>query len=143
MRNVLKLVAGLLLFTTACSDSNEKSKSDVTIEMLTAASWGHAEVTHDPDGDLSDQYEDFVIVFTDNGSGEFDGTFVVSSGGYAFEEASGNWRFTDDDSKIVFDSDKEIEFEVSDDHLRLEFTTPAGGKITGVSGHFVFDLQPL
>lgn len=144
MKNLIKLTPLVLLISLAsCKDGNEQSKQDTKTKMLTAASWGHAQVTH-TDGDLSDQYTDFAIVFTGNASDGFDGTFIVSNGGYAFEENAGQWKFNDDFTKIIFDSEKELEFELSEDLLTLDFIVPSqGGRAAGVSGHFVFELQPM
>lgn len=145
MKNILKAI--LLLLTiqlAACSSDGGSDGMDAKTKMLTAAPWGNAQVTHSPDGDLSDQYTDFAIMFTANSSDGFDGTFVVSNGGYAFSENAGRWRFNDDFTKIIFDSEKEMDIELSENHLQLDFiVAPAGGKVAGISGHFVFDLQPL
>lgn len=144
MKNLFKITPLVILISLAsCKDDNGPSKQDIKIEMLTGSSWGHAQVTH-TDGDLSDQYTDFAIVFTGNASDGFDGTFVVSNGGNAFAENSGKWKFNDDMTKITFDSEKELEFEVDEDHLTLDFIVPAsGGRMAGLSGHFVFELQPM
>lgn len=141
MKNMFRLTILLALIQlSACSDDKDNG-TDAQTKMLTAEPWSHAVVTHS-DGDLSDQYEDFVIVFTDNPSNGFDGTFIVSNGGYAFAETSGQWKF--EGSKIILDSGKEMEFELTENSLQLDFIVPpAGGKVAGISGHFVFDLQPL
>jgi hypothetical protein len=141
MKNILKITILLALIQLgACSDDKD-SGQDAQTKMLTAEPWSHAQVTHS-DGDLSAQYEDFVIVFTSNSANGFDGTFIVSNGGYAFAETSGQWKF--DDSKIILDSGKEMEFELTENSLQLDFTVaPSGGRVAGVSGHFTFDLRPL
>lgn len=126
----------------ACGDEKESGTAAKT-KMLTATPWGHATVTHS-DGDLSGQYGNFAIIFAKNGSDGFDGTFLISKGGYAFSETAGKWMFSDDMTQIIFDSGKEIDIELSEDHLQLDFIVPPpGGRIAGLSGHFVFDLQPL
>jgi len=145
MKKLFNLAALLIVISFgACNnDDDELSAHDKKVNMLTANSWGDATVTH-ADGDLSGQYEDFVIVFTKNSANGFDGTFVIAEGGYAFSEASGQWKFSDDLTQIVFDSGKEMDFELSDNNLELDFTVTAGsGRAAGLSGHFVFDLKPL
>lgn len=145
MKKLIKISVLLILFQlTACSEDTEKSEKDVKIDMLTANSWSHAQVMHSPDGDLSAQYEDFSILFTDNASNGFDGTFAISNGGYAFTEDAGQWKFNDDLNQIILDSDKVMDIQLDETHLQLDFITSAsGGRAAGLSGHFVFDLQPL
>lgn len=144
MKSILKITLLLaVLQLTACQDENEKSERDLQTDLLTATPWSHAQVMHSPDGDLSDQYEDFSIVFTDQASDGFDGTFAVSNGGYAFSESSGKWRFNDELTQIIFDSEKEMDIQLDETHLQLDFVVASpGGKAAGLSGHFVFDLQP-
>lgn len=148
MKSLLKITSMLfvLLQLSGCGDDgNEKSKRELAIDMLTQSSWGHAQVTNTPDGDLSDQYENFVIAFSNNASGEFDGTYIISNGGYAFTENAGKWKLSDARDKITLDSGKEMDIQLEEDHLQLDFTVaaPGGGRAAGLSGHFVFDLQPL
>lgn len=148
MKSIIKLT--LLLFVLqlwACKDNDKEqekeTESEIKTNMLTAATWGRAEVTHS-DGDLSDQYVNFAIGFTRNGSDGFDGNFIISSGGHAFSEIAGKWKFSDDFNQIIFDSGKEIDIELSKELLTLDFTVPpSGGKVTGLSGHFVFKLRHL
>jgi hypothetical protein len=144
MKSIIKLTALLFVLQLgACKDEKE-SGTDVKTKMLTAESWGNAQVTHTPDGDLSDQYTNFAIVFTSNASDGFDGTFVVSNGGYAFSENAGKWKFSNDLDQIIFDSGKVIDFQLDETHLELDFIVPTpGGRVSGISGHFIFDLQPL
>ncbi len=144
MKNILKFTALLILLQmSACKDDNE-SGTDARTKMLTASPWGNAQVTHTPDGDLSDRYADFAIVFTDDASDGFDGTFVVSNGSYAFSENAGKWKFNDDFTQIILDSEKEMDFQLDESHLELNFIVPpAGGRVAGVSGQFTFDLLPL
>lgn len=145
MKNILKLSALLILFNLAAckDDENDLSLHDKNVNMITSTSWGDATVTH-ADGDLSDQYEDFVMAFTKNSSTGFDGTYVIANGGYAFSEAAGNWKFSDDLTQIILDSGKEMDFELDENSLQLDFTvTSPGGRAAGLSGHFIFDLKPL
>jgi hypothetical protein len=143
MKSILKLTALLIVLQLGACGDDKEGGMDANTKMLTAAPWGDAQVTH-ADGDLSDQYTDFAIVFTSGASDGFDGTFLISNGGYAFSEDAGKWKFNDDFSQIIFDSEKVIDIQLDEDHLQLDFTAPAsGGKVTGLSGHFVFDLQPL
>jgi hypothetical protein len=106
--------------------------------------WGAPQVIHGIDGDLSDQYSDFAITFTQNPSDGYEGIFVVANGGYAFEEITGNWKFNDDLSEIILDSGKEMEFKLEENSLTLDFiVTNSGGRSNGLSGHFTFHLKPL
>ena len=144
MKNILNFVSVIaLVILISCNDSGETPKQDATTKMLTATSWGHAEVTHS-DGDLSDQYENFMILFTSNASNGYNGTFIVANGGNAFTETTGSWKFSSDKSQIILDSEKAIDYTVTQNSLVLEFTVAApNGKAAGVSGHFTFELQPM
>jgi hypothetical protein len=144
MKNFFKTASLIVLVALAsCKDDGSESSQDAKTKMLTATSWGQAQVTHS-DGDLSDQYTDFVILFTSTESAEFDGSFVISNGGNAFSESAGQWKFNDDQTKIIFDSGKEIDITLDESHLQLDFTVPdPGGRTAGLSGHFTFDLQPM
>ena len=144
MKTLFNVIVLLIVFQlTACKDDKGETEGAEQIKMLTANTWANAQVSHD-DGDLSEQYTNFAIVFTSNPSNGFDGSFVISNGGYAFEENSGLWKFNDDFSMIIFDSGKEMVVELSKDHLQLEFSVAAeAGKLLGTSGNFTFDLQPL
>lgn len=127
----------------ACKDDAEPTAREKAIATLTATAWAHAHVTH-TDGDLSDQYEDFIIQFTKSPSGGFDGTFVITEGGNAFEETAGRWKFNDALNQISFDSGKTLTVALTSTNLHLEFFVAAPtAKALGVSGNFVFDLQPL
>ena len=142
MKNILRIT---ILFTLiqigACSD--EGGGGNTQTKMLTKEPWAHAQVTHS-DGDLSSQYENFIIIFSDKTSGVFNGTYIISNGGNAFTETTGHWKFNDDKSKIILDSGKEMDFVLDNEHLELDFVVPApGGKVAGLSGHFAFSLQPL
>ena len=144
MKNIIKITALLFaLHLSGCSDDSEKGKQDEMTKMLTASGWGHASVTHS-DGDLSDQYTHFSILFTDKKSGSSDGTYFISNGGHAFSETTGTWKFSDDQSQIILDSGKTMDIQLDDTHLQLDFTTGNPAMRTmGLSGHFIFDLQPL
>ena len=146
MKNILKILTGLLIILqlSSCSEDNGKSKREVKADMLTEAPWGHAQVTHSPDGDLSSQYTNFMIVFSVAKADGFDGNYIISNGGYAFSETIGKWKFNDALDQIILDSGKPMDIQLDADYLQLDFvTTSAGGKMIGLSGHFVFDLQPL
>lgn len=144
MNTLFKVIVLLMaLQLTSCKDEQGEDERSEQIEMLTATTWANAQVLHD-DGDLSDQYTNFAIVFTSNPSNGFDGGFVISNGGYAFAENSGLWKFNDDFSMIILDSEKEMVVELSKEHLQLEFSVAVeAGKLYGTSGNFTFDLQPL
>lgn len=131
-----------LAHLSACKDDNEVSAHDQNVNVITASTWGDPTVTH-PDGDLSDQYSDFIIAFTKKPADGFDGIFVIGNGSYAFPENSGKWKFSEDLTKIILDSGRELDVELSATNLNLDFiVTPEGGRIDGLSGHFTFDLKP-
>ena len=144
MKNLFTMVALLIVLSfAACNNDDEPNAHDKKLNMISAKSWGDATVTH-ADGDLSSQYGDFVIVFNKNSSNGFDGSYVIAKGGYAFSETSGKWKFSDDLTQIIFDSGKEMDFELTGSSLQLDFTVAAaGGRAAGLSGHFIFDLKPL
>jgi hypothetical protein len=134
----------IIIHLTACQDNNEKSNREIKTDMLTAASWGNAHVTHTPDGDLSNQYTHFAMSFTSSGLNGFDGTYIIFNGGHAFTENTGKWKFSDDLSQIILDSGKEMDIQLNEVNLQLDFiVAPIGGRVGGVSGHFVFDLRPF
>jgi hypothetical protein len=143
MKNFLTLIAIVaLLQMSACKDDSEVNLHNQSVAMLTAAAWGNPTVIH-PDGNLSDQYTDFIIAFTKKPADGFDGLFVVGNGGYAFRENSGKWKFSEDRTQIIFDSGRELDIALSSTHLKLDFiVTPEDGRINGLSGHFTFDLTP-
>jgi len=144
MKNFFKATALLCLLSfSACKEDDALNAHDQKVKTLTANTWGNATVTH-ADGNLSSQYEDFAIVFNKNASAGFDGTYLIANGGYAFSEASGKWKFSDDLTQIILDSGKEMDAELSSTRLQLDFTvSSASGRAAGLSGHFVFDLSPL
>jgi hypothetical protein len=145
MKKTLTLIAIVTLFQlSACKDNTELSQHDQNVNVLTASNWGSPTVINDSDGDLSDQYSDLLMVFTKKTIDGFDGTYVIANGLYAFPETTGKWKLSDDLTKIVFDSGREIDYTLSESNLHLDFTvTPTGGRINGLSGHFTFDLKPL
>jgi hypothetical protein len=133
----------IIVQLAACSDESE-SATDTKHALLTAHTWGTPTVSH-VDGDLTRDYADFTITFTANAviSG-FDGTYIISNGGHAFADPSGQWKFNEEQTLIVFDSGAEIQFEVSEGLLKLDFTVAdSGGRSNGLDGHFVFELKPI
>lgn len=144
IKRFLTLAALLVLIQfVACKDSDEPGAREKAIATLTVTSWGHARVTHS-DGDLSEQYEDFVIQFIKSPSSGYDGTFVITEGGYAFEETAGRWKLSENLTQISFDSGKAMDIVLTSANLQLDFFVAAPtAKVSGVSGNFVFDLQPL
>jgi len=133
----------VVLLVAGCDDDDGNAKSQ-NMKFLTGATWSHAEVQHATDGDLSDQYENFAISFTSDGGDGFDGTFIIANGGYAFPENAGKWKLNDQLDRIIFDSGRQIQFDVVENSLHLEVNVDApGGRTNGLSGHFVFDLKPL
>ncbi|HMG92391.1 MAG TPA: hypothetical protein VK589_20175 [Chryseolinea sp.] len=146
MKNILTLTLLALMFQLAgCNSDDDANPKSQNAQLLTATPWSHAVVTHTTDGDLSDQYENFAISFIRKAENGYEGTFIISNGGYAFPENTGKWKFHDDNlGKIVFDSGRQIQYDVHAETLHLDFNVAApGGRTNGLSGHFVFDLIPL
>jgi hypothetical protein len=144
MKKILTLTMLMALAQMfACDDDNVNPKSQ-DVQLITATPWSHASVIHASDGDLSDQYENFAISFSKKSENGYEGTYIISNGGYAFPENTGLWKFHDDLDRIVFDSGRQIQYDVDENTLHLDFTVSApGGRTNGLSGHFVFDLKPL
>jgi hypothetical protein len=138
----LTMLIGLAQMFACDDDVNPKSQD---VQLITATPWSHASVINSTDGDLSDQYKNFAISFTNKPENGYEGTYIISNGGYAFPENTGKWKLHDDlENKIVFDSGRQIQFNVSNETLQLDFTVSVpGGRVDGLSGHFVFDLKPL
>jgi hypothetical protein len=133
----------IIVQLTACNDE-PGSEANTKHNLLTTNTWGTPVVTH-ADGNLSQDYADFTITFTSNAViNGFEGTYIISNGGHAFADPSGQWKLNEDHTLIVFDSGREIQFEVREDLLKLDFTvTDSGGRSNGLNGHFVFELKPI
>jgi hypothetical protein len=144
LKILLRVFLLMMLVQLVACDDKEPSETNTRKNLLTTSTWGTPVVTH-ADGNLSADYSDFVITFTNNAViNGFEGTYIVSNGGHAFEDPSGQWKLNEEQTMIIFDSGREIQFEVSEGHLKLDFTvTESGGRSNGLSGHFVFELKPL
>ncbi len=137
------VVLSLFIGLSACKDQGPNEK-EVMTNMLTANVWTNAIVTHDLDGDLSFQYENFAIQFTNQVADGYAGNFLVSNGGSAFPDVAGKWKFNSDMTQIIFDTGKEMVFELTENRLILDFTVvEMGGRVSGLDGHFIFELTPL
>jgi len=144
MKNILTLTILAVYFLVASCDDDDANAKSKELRLLTATPWSHAVVNHATDGDLSDQYETFAISFSKNVENGYDGTFIISNGGYAFPENTGRWKFDEQLDLIIFDSGREIQFQVNENTLHLELSVDnPGGRTNGLSGHFTFDLKPL
>jgi hypothetical protein len=144
LKILLRVSMLMMLVQLIACDDEQSTETDTKRNLLTTNTWGTPVVTH-ADGNLSADYSDFAITFTTNAvvSG-FEGTYIVSNGGHAFEDPSGQWKLNEDQTMIIFDSGREIQFEISEGHLKLDFTViESGGRSNGLSGHFVFELKPL
>jgi hypothetical protein len=144
IKNTIQLVLFIMLIQLSACSEDGPSDSDVKSEMLSAQAWGHPTVMHGTDGDLSDQYADFAITFTRKSADGFLGTYFVANGSHAFADVSGKWKFNDDLTMIILDSGRELDFQLDESHLTLDFIVPeSGGRSNGLSGHFTFNLQAL
>ena len=143
MKSIFKIATVLMTLSLVACSKDDPSPRDEKIQQITASTWGSPTVMH-TDGDLSDQYIDFAIKFTKQSSGDFEGTYIIANGGYAFEETAGQWTLSDDLSSIILDSGKEITAKINEGSLRLEFIVPTStGRTNGLSGQFVFELKAL
>jgi hypothetical protein len=133
----------ILLIANSCSDKETGAdERTLKINEIVSSPWTNAVVTHSTDGDLSFQYEDFSIAFIKNPGSSYDGDFIVTHGGYAFEEHYGKWKLDEVSSQIILSTGKQMEFVLTENILRLEFTVDnTSGRTAGVSGHFIFELQ--
>lgn len=130
----------LVVMLAACHSDDPESAFEKNVNALTSTAWTHPTVTNSTDGDLSDSYAGFAILFTKKEANGFAGTFVISNGGYAFTEVTGQWKFNDALTELQFDSGKTMAFTVDEKHLSLDFNVapPTGGRTDGLSGHFTF-----
>lgn len=144
MKNIVTIMITAFTFLLiGCNDDDANSKSQ-EVKLLTGSTWSHADVQHATDGDLSVQYANFAISFTKNAGDGFEGTYIIANGGYAFTENTGKWKLNDDNDQIIFDSGRQLQYDVTENTLHLEFTVDApGGRTSGLSGQFTFDLKPL
>jgi hypothetical protein len=143
MKNILIMMTALTFLLISCNDEETNTKLQ-DVKFLTGSTWSHADVQHATDGDLSGQYQNFAISFTKNSADGYEGTFIIANGGYAFSENTGKWKLNDELNKIIFDSGRELQYDVQQNTLHLEFTVEApGGRVSGLSGQFIFDLKPL
>jgi hypothetical protein len=142
MKKILStLFAALpLMMLIACHSDDSESAFEKNVNALTSTAWTHPTVTNSTDGDLSASYAGFAILFTKKEANGFAGTFVISNGGYAFTEVTGQWKLNDALTELQFDSGKTMTYTVDENHLSLDFTVapPTGGRTDGLSGHFVF-----
>jgi hypothetical protein len=142
MKKMIRTIFPVLLVVilAACHSDDPESALEKNVNALTSTAWTHPTVTNSTDGDLSDSYAGFAILFTKQEANGFAGTFVISNGGYAFSEVTGKWKFNDALTELQFDSGKTMTFTVDEKHLSLDFTVapPSGGRTDGLSGHFVF-----
>lgn len=143
-KRILNLLVLLVLVVLSACKDDEPSQQEIMTNMLTANVWANATVTHDVDGDLSFQYEDFAIQFTNQPANGYSGNFLVSDGGSAFPDVAGKWKFNADMTQILFDTGKEMVFNLTENSLELDFTVSAtGGRVSGLDGYFIFELTPL
>lgn len=143
-KRILNLIVLFVLVGLGACKDDGPSQQEVMTNKLTASVWTNATVTHEVDGDLSFQYENFAIQFTNQKANDYSGNFLVSNGGSAFPDVTGKWKFNSDLTKIIFDTGKEMDFILTETKLELEFTVSAtGGRVSGLDGHFIFELIPL
>ena len=151
MKKIIAIVAlGFTGLLVSCNKNSESSPKDKAIDMITANAWETESVQHDTDGNLTFQYENFTIAFTKKTSSNYSGEYVVANGGTAFPDAFGQWKILDDLKTIQFDNGQEFEVDLSNGKLKLDFyiVNSGGGRIgwgrmSGLSGHFIFVLKPV
>lgn len=129
----------------ACSDDNEISAREQTINNITADSWIAEQVIHATDGDLTFQYENFSIRFTKGNATNYDGEYYVINGSNAFTQPYGKWSLNSELTTIMLDNGLDLDFTMAGNEMTLDFTVPApdNGRVGGLSGHFIFSLKHL
>jgi hypothetical protein len=141
MKKIQILFLVLLAFV-ACSKKDEVSPKDSFINSLTSSTWVTESVYNETDGDLTSLYSNFSIAFRKNQSGGYAGDYYVANGGHAFTSSFGKWNISDDLKTMTFDNGKQITTDLSNNKLKLDFmVSPKGGRINGLSGHFIFQLK--
>ena len=137
---VLASLLAIITMVTGCKKEEVLSARDQTLNKLNGQ-WSNAQVTHGTDGDLSGLYADFQLVFTKAKTDGFDGYYIVSNGGHAFTQGSGKWKLDSGNSQITLSNGPSMDFEVTATALMLDFTVEnTGGRISGLHGHFTFNL---
>ena len=134
-----------VLLLSACHD-DEKGTDPRTknMNLLTSSVWVTESVDHTTDGDLTFQYENFSIAFTQTGSSGMDGEYIAVNGGNAFPDSYGEWSLSSDSKTILLSNDQEMTIEsLTEGSLVLNFIVepPTGGRVEGVSGEFTFHLK--
>lgn len=133
------VLAALLI--ASCDKEKDVSPREQKITLLTADTWVTNQVLH-TDGDLTAKYKNFGIAFLKKQSSTFEGDYYIANGGYAFKETVGEWKFSDDLSKIVLSSGTEIDFTLTEQTLELKFfVAPGNGRVEGLNGNFTFILK--
>jgi hypothetical protein len=145
MKTYIKLLVLVMTMQfIACKDDNSISAREQSINTITNVAWGNATVNSATDGNLSAEYQHLTIQYTKRSVDGYDGTFIVSNGSHAFPEASGKWKFDDTLTKLILDSGRELDCQLSKEKLTLDFIiTPTSGRVKGLSGHFNVELLPL
>lgn len=143
MKKIITTLTLLAVLFTACKEDSDPSAREKTINKLTASAWIADQVTHSTDGDLTFQYEDFSMLLSKSNANNYDGEFYIANGGNAFPEAMGKWRVNDDQTTIILDNGREIDFEFTENTLTLDFVVEPteSGRANGLSGHFTFTLS--
>jgi hypothetical protein len=124
----------------ACS-SHSVSVEDQQMQKL-QGTWKASSVQVDGT-DITDQYTDFTITFFKSGSTK---EMVATNPGYAFYAGTDVWDFAASSkaTKIIRSSDGiEMNVQVTQSNLTLTFNVPvtsAGGRVSGMSGNFTFNL---
>lgn len=125
----------------SCDKENEVNPREEKIGLLTGSAWVPTQVLN-TDGDLTARYKLFAIGFVKKEGSPFEGDYYIANGGEAFKETMGEWKFSDDLSKIILSSGTEIEFTLTEQTLELKFfVAPSDGRVKGISGNFTFILK--
>ena len=138
------LLFAILIILGACKPdppAPEPTEEEVKLESLSTSTWIYSSVTLDgvePPIDFSA----FTITLSNN----FTYSITGNPANTPWPSTSGEWDFkTDDLNTVIRQPDGvEITTTVTDTSLKLEFdyTPPTGGRVSGITGRWVFNMIP-
>jgi hypothetical protein len=137
----LIMIVSLVVFTGCKKDEVTPSVEEQQLQKL-SGTWKPGSVQVDGT-DISSDYTNFKITFFKDGSTT---KFATTYPGNAFKTSLDSWSFVagSQGSKITRTSDNvQIAVQFDQANLVLAFTiapTPTGGRVSGLSGNFVFRL---
>jgi hypothetical protein len=130
----------VVTIAVACSNHSPSMEDQQMQKMM--GTWKASSVQVDGT-DITDQYTNFALTFFKSGSTK---EMVATNPGYVFYSGTDVWDFAASSraSKIIRSSDGiEMNVQVTQSNLMLTFNVPVasnGGRISGMSGNFTFNL---